>query len=123
MATNNRQSYNIEHSNFYTAEDAEAEIISLCEKFHFNYHVTIPGVYITTPSLAHWFIDLTSEIPRLYHGNYRGVCKQAKEDLSAFHHHNNCEGYSVKDMILYIYTHDNNTLHRMPKPKHKKKYA
>lgn len=107
----------------YTAEEAESEIISICEKFQFNYHATIPGVYITTPSLAHWFIDLTGDFPRLYHGNYRGRYRQAKEDLNNFHYHANCEGFSVKDMLLYIQAHDHNTLHRLPKPKQKQKYA
>lgn len=95
----------------YTADDAVKEIISFCNEFGFEYHETIPGVYIKTKNLAHWYIDLTKDTPKLYHGNYRRQ-RCTKSKMQSFHYQENASNYTIKDMLLYIQAHDYKALNR-----------
>ena len=86
--------------------DEEMEkVIKKCERYGFNYHESINGIFIRTVSIAGWFILLTDK-PRLFHENYRHRNKYGNGVMEGYHEHTNIRETTAEGMVDYIVAHD-----------------
>lgn len=95
-----------------TMEEMAENIKETCEKNNMQYHETIGRIYIKSPSLANWYIDIETFPPQLYHENYRKV-RSTKGSDGHFHRHDNVSGYSAEDLVKYIKVHDKKMLYKL----------
>lgn len=77
-----------------------------CEKYGFQYHESVNGLFIRTVSLAGWYILITDDKPKLLHENYRHIYRYGKGALESYHEHPDVEEDTADGMVEYIRAHD-----------------
>lgn len=87
-------------------EEQISKVKAACEKYGFNCHESINGVFIRTVSLAGWYILLTGDKPKLLHENYRHVHKYGKGIMEGYHEHPDVREDTADGMVEYIRAHD-----------------